>query len=67
MPGFFGLFASPAMRATILMVAIGFMGLEYGLSHLAHRADDTHDWRESAASFAGSHLAECLRAFEFCR
>jgi hypothetical protein len=51
MPGFSGLFASPAMRATILMVAIGFMLLEYGLSHLAHQADDTHDWRESAASF----------------
>ena len=64
MPGFSGLFASPAMRATILMVAIGFMLLEYGLSHLAHQADDTHDWRESAASFAVAIGQKVVRAAE---
>jgi sterol desaturase/sphingolipid hydroxylase (fatty acid hydroxylase superfamily) len=64
MPGFSGLFASPAMRATILMVAIGFMLLEYGLSHLAHQADDTHDWRESAASFGVAIGQKVVRAAE---
>ncbi len=44
------LFPSPYFRGLILVTALGFMALEYGLGRLVHR--ETHDWRESAATLA---------------
>lgn len=41
----------PSARATIFGAAVGFMALEYGLSRLAQIEDETHDLRETAASF----------------
>jgi sterol desaturase/sphingolipid hydroxylase (fatty acid hydroxylase superfamily) len=38
----------PGTRLTVIIVALSFMALEYGISRLAHH--DTHDWRESAAT-----------------
>jgi hypothetical protein len=50
-------------RLTILLVAIGFMALEYGLGRLADH--DSHDWRESVASFGvgiGQTLGKAVEA-----
>lgn len=60
-----GTLIDPALRATVFLVAIGFMILEYLLSSLAHREDDTHDLRESAASLGvalGQSLVRSLEA-----
>jgi len=51
------------VRVLIVATALGFMALEFGLGRLVHR--DTHDWRESATSFAvalGQHAARALEA-----
>ena len=37
------IFPSPYFRGLILVTALGFMALEYGLGRLVHR--ETHDWR----------------------
>ena len=50
------------MRFLIFAMAIGLMALEYGISRLADR--DTHDWRESAASFGVALGQTLLRGFE---
>ena len=53
----------PSMRSLIVATALGFMALEFALGRLAHR--DTHDWRESATSFAvalGQNAARALEA-----
>jgi sterol desaturase/sphingolipid hydroxylase (fatty acid hydroxylase superfamily) len=53
----------PYVRAVILATALGFMVLEYALGRLAHR--ESHDWRESAASFGvalGKNLVRGLEA-----
>jgi sterol desaturase/sphingolipid hydroxylase (fatty acid hydroxylase superfamily) len=46
----------------VLATAIGLMLLEYGIGRLAHR--ETHDWRESAASFGVALGQNLLRAVE---
>jgi len=54
---------TPTHHAWIAGVAIGFMLIEYGIARLARR--DTHDLRESAASFgvaAGQSLIRVLEA-----
>ncbi|CAM5767010.1 sterol desaturase [Labrys miyagiensis] len=54
---------SPDVRLTILATALGFMVLEYLLGRLA--SHDTHDLRESAASFAiaiGQNLVKSAEA-----
>jgi sterol desaturase/sphingolipid hydroxylase (fatty acid hydroxylase superfamily) len=55
----------PAMRLTILAVALGFMALEYLLSRLAHHDEETHNLAESVASFGvalGQNLMRVLEA-----
>jgi sterol desaturase/sphingolipid hydroxylase (fatty acid hydroxylase superfamily) len=47
-------------RMIVLSTALGFMVLEYGLGRLARR--DTHDWRETAASFAIAIGQNTIRA-----
>jgi sterol desaturase/sphingolipid hydroxylase (fatty acid hydroxylase superfamily) len=47
-------------RMIVLSTALGFMVLEYGLGRLARR--DTHDWRETAASFAIAIGQNMIRA-----
>ena len=44
------------LRLMVVVTAIGFMILEYFIARLT--SHDTHDWRESAASFgiAGSFV-----------
>lgn len=61
----FGLPVDPALRAPLFLVAAGFMILEYLLSRLAHHEGETHDLRESAASFGvalGQSLVRSLEA-----
>nr|WP_249128895.1 sterol desaturase family protein [Bradyrhizobium japonicum] len=52
----------PTLRRVILATAIGLMLLEYGIGRLAHR--ETHDWRESVASFGVALGQNLLRAVE---
>jgi sterol desaturase/sphingolipid hydroxylase (fatty acid hydroxylase superfamily) len=57
--------ANPTLRLTILVVAIGFMALEYLLSRLARHHHETHDLHESAATLgvaAGHALMRPLEA-----
>jgi len=54
---------NPAARGMVVLVALGFMAFEYGAARLARH--DTHDLRESAASFAvavGQALVRLLEA-----
>ena len=51
MPDAISLFPDPAARLGFVAVSLGFMALEYGASRLLHRAPETHDVRETAASF----------------
>lgn len=60
----FNILTDPTMRLTILTVALGFMALEYWLSRLAHRDDETHDLAESAASFGVALGQNLMRALE---
>lgn len=54
--------ADPSARGLGLVLAVGFMGLEYGLCRLArHRA---HDLAESAASFGVAAVQSLIRALE---
>ena len=56
---------TPAMRLTILGLAISFMVLEYCLSRLAHHASETHDLSESATTLViavGQHVMRPLEA-----
>jgi sterol desaturase/sphingolipid hydroxylase (fatty acid hydroxylase superfamily) len=56
---------SPNTRLTILAVAVGFMLLEYLVSRLTDHDKETHDFRESAASFGvalGQNLVRALEA-----
>lgn len=55
---------NPAMRLTILGVAVCFMILEYFLSRLAHHHEETHDLAESAASIGVSLGQNVVRAIE---
>ena len=52
----------PSTRILIVATALGFMALEYALGRLVHR--DTHDWRESGASFAIALGQNAVRALE---
>lgn len=56
------LFPSPYFRGLILVTALGFMALEYGLGRLVHR--ETHDWRESAATLGVAVVQNLVRFFE---
>ncbi len=64
MPVGLDLLITPAMRVMILAVAIGFMGLEYLLSRLAHHDEETHDLAESAASLGVAIGQSLLRPLE---
>ncbi|MCK1638114.1 sterol desaturase family protein [Bradyrhizobium sp. 157] len=55
-------FLSPSARAMILVTALGFMALEYGLGRLTHRK--THDWRESAATLGVAVVQSLMRVIE---
>jgi len=55
-------FLNPYVRATILATALGFMALEYALGRLEDR--QTHDWRESAASFGVALGQNLVRGIE---
>jgi len=50
------------IRFLIFAMAIGLMALEYGISRLTDH--DTHDWRESAASFGVALGQTLLRGLE---
>src|SRR5262249_47387605 len=55
---------NPNMRLTILGLAVGFMMLEYLVSRLSDHHEQTHDFRESAASFGvalGQNLMRALK------
>ena len=56
------LFPSPYFRGLILVTALGFMALEYGLGRLVHR--ETHDWRESAATLGVAVVQNLVRLVE---
>lgn len=56
--------AHSAAHGPFLVVAIGFMLLEYGLSRLAHHADETHDLSETAATFGVAIGHKIVRALE---
>lgn len=56
--------SNPALRLTVLAVAVGFMLLEYLLSRLAHHDEETHDLAESAASFGVALGQNLVRAIE---
>ena len=56
------LFPSPYFRGLILVTALGFMALEYGLGRLVHR--ETHDWRESAATLGVAVVQNLIRLVE---
>ncbi|KPH80189.1 sterol desaturase family protein [Bosea vaviloviae] len=58
------LLTNPTIRVTILMVAFGFMVLEYFLSRLAYHDEETHDLTESAASFGVALGQNLVRAIE---
>jgi sterol desaturase/sphingolipid hydroxylase (fatty acid hydroxylase superfamily) len=60
--GYASLLLDPTLRRVILATAIGLMLLEYGIGRLAHR--ETHDWRESVASFGVALGQNVLRAIE---
>jgi sterol desaturase/sphingolipid hydroxylase (fatty acid hydroxylase superfamily) len=50
------------MRMIVLATALGFMALEYALARLAHH--DSHDLRESAASFGVAIGQSLIRSLE---
>jgi sterol desaturase/sphingolipid hydroxylase (fatty acid hydroxylase superfamily) len=50
------------LRSLMMATALGFMVLEYVLGRLTHR--DTHDWRESAASFGVALVQNLVRGIE---
>ena len=57
------LLLDPNIRRAIVATAVGLMLLEYGLGRLGGR--DSHDWRESVASFGvalGQNLVRALEA-----
>ena len=56
------LFPSPYFRGVILLTALGFMALEYGIGRLVHR--ETHDWRESAATLGVAVVQNLVRLIE---
>jgi hypothetical protein len=56
------LFPSPYFRGLILVTALGFMALEYGIGRLVHR--ETHDWRESAATLGVAVVQNIIRLIE---
>ena len=56
------LFPSPYFRGLILVTALGFMALEYGIGRLVHR--ETHDWRESAATLGVAVVQNLVRLIE---
>ncbi|WP_298884116.1 sterol desaturase family protein [uncultured Bradyrhizobium sp.] len=56
------LLLDPTLRRVIVATALGLMLLEYGIGRLAHR--ETHDWRESVASFGVALGQNVLRAAE---
>ena len=56
------LFLDRQLRILLLATALGFMALEYALGRLARR--DTHDWRESAASFGVALGQNLVRGIE---
>src|SRR4029453_16568767 len=56
------LFPSPYFRGLILVTALGFMALEYGVGRLVHR--ETHDWRESAATLGVAVVQNLVRLIE---
>jgi len=60
--GYASLLLDPTFRRVILATAIGLMLLEYGIGRLVHR--ETHDWRESVASFGVALGQNVLRAVE---
>ncbi len=60
--GFASLLLEPSTRVLIVATALGFMAMEYALGRLARR--DTHDWRESGASFAIALGQNAVRALE---
>ncbi|WP_025032515.1 sterol desaturase family protein [Bradyrhizobium sp. DOA9] len=60
--GYAPLLLDPTLRQLILATALGLMLLEYGIGRLARH--DTHDWRESAASFGVALGQNLLRAIE---
>lgn len=60
----FNILTNPAMRLTILAVAVGFMILEYLLSRIAHHDRETHDLGESAASLGVALGQNIVRAVE---
>ena len=55
---------NPNMRLTILALAVGFMLLEYLVSRLSDHHEQTHDFRESAASFGVALGQNVVRAME---
>ena len=55
-------FLNPYVRGLILATALGFMALEYALGRLEDR--QTHDWRESAASFGVALGQNIVRGIE---
>ncbi|WP_454633151.1 sterol desaturase family protein [Bradyrhizobium cenepequi] len=59
---FSAFFIDRQFRLVMLATALGFMALEYGLGRLTHR--QTHDWRESAASFGVALGQNLIRALE---
>lgn len=56
--------ARSATHGPFLVVAIGFMLLEYGLSRLAHHDHDTHDLAETAATFGVAIGQKIVRVLE---
>jgi sterol desaturase/sphingolipid hydroxylase (fatty acid hydroxylase superfamily) len=55
----------PSMRLTVLLVAVGFMVLEYLISRILLHDEETHDLADSASSFAvaaGRHLLHSIEA-----
>ena len=52
----------PLLRGLILVTALGFLALEYGLGRLVHR--ETHDWRESAATLGVAIVQNLVRLVE---
>ncbi len=63
MQGLRGLYGHHTAQSIVIFAALGFMGLEYFLSRLAHRAD-THDLAESASSLSIAIGRHFVHAFE---
>lgn len=60
----FNIVTNPAMRLSILGIAVCFMILEYLLSRLAHHDEETHDLAESAALIGVALGQNVVRAIE---